>query len=103
MWAAAMNQRDGLLVMWNEACRTGMAHTAYGILLDLFSLWDALDDDPEAPISACQQAAFREDLMRVLGDEDGADLRYWRQLWEGDRAEFRRRALKHIEGRLSEW
>ena len=91
-----MQGRDGLVEMWDEACRTGMAHTAYGILLDLFSLWDALDDDPDAPALAEQQAGFREDLMRVLGDADGTELRCWRQLWDLDRGEFRRRALDRI-------
>lgn len=97
-----MSGRDSLLEMWDEACRTGMAHTAYGILLDLFSLWDALDDDPHAPISAAQQAAFREDLMRVLRDEDGTDLMNWRQLWGADRSEFERKALEHIEHLIAE-
>jgi len=97
-----MHRRDGLLEMWDEACRTGMAHTAYGILVDLFSLWDALDDDPEAPASADQQAGFREDLMRVLGDTDGTDLQHWRRLWECDRVEFQRRALERIECLIDE-
>jgi hypothetical protein len=91
-----MHGRDGLVEIWDEACRTGMAHTAYGILLDLFSLWDALDEDPDALSLAEQQAGFREDLMRMLGDTDGTQLRCWRRLWECDRVEFRRRALERI-------
>jgi hypothetical protein len=85
--------------MWDEACQTGMAHTAYGILLDLFSLWEAIDMDPQATISDDQQKRLREDLMRVLGDEDGTELLAWKRLWDGEHAEFERKALERI-GRL---
>ena len=95
-----MYQREGLVDMWDEACRTGMSHTAYGILVDLFMLWDALDDDPQALITSTQKAAFREDLMQVLGDDDGVGLRYWRHLWTSDRDEFQRRALEHINSTI---
>lgn len=97
-----MRGREGLLEMWDEACRTGMTHTAYGILVDLFLLWDALDDDADVLASECQQIGFREDLMRVLSDQDGTDLRCWRQLWASDRVEFQRRALDHIESLIEE-
>lgn len=88
-----MDDRDGLLAMWNEACRCGMAHTAHGILCDLFSLWDELDADPDAP---AHHPGFKEDLMQILGDADGWTLPDWRRLWLSDRDGFDRRAARRI-------
>ncbi len=71
--------------MWHDACRTGMAHTAYGILLDMFHLWKLLESDPASPATEHQVAGFKEDLMHILDDSNSEQLRLWRHLWHDDR------------------
>jgi len=85
--------REGLLTIWDEVCRSGMPNTAYGILCDLFTLWDELDADREA---RDPHPGFREDLMAMLGDADGWELADWRRLWRDDREAFDRRAAMRI-------
>jgi len=82
--------------MWREACRSGMAHTALGVLTDLFCLWDATERDPNAPATPEQSAALREDLMQMVGDTDGRTLAEWRRLWLSDPKNFSLRAAGRV-------
>lgn len=83
-----MPGEGGLRQMWSEACASGMFHTAYGILLDMFNLWDLLENDPESPATENHLVEFKENLMHILGDSDGAKLNHWRQLWHHNREAF---------------
>src|SRR5690349_2324320 len=87
-----MNDSAELSTIWDEACRRGLAHTAYGLLADLLTLWDdaedALEADPDAPDA---RPGLREALARMLGDADE-----WRRLWEKDQDEFDVRVAPRI-------
>ena len=94
---AGMDRQPGPKDLWNVACLTGMLHTAYGILFDMFTLWDLLETDPESPATEHQVASFKEELMHILDDRDGAQLREWRHLWQSDRYAFEKRAHRRIQ------
>lgn len=96
-----MKGEGGLRQMWREACATGMVHTAYGILLDMSSLWDLLENDPESPATENQRVRFKEDLMHILGDSDGEKLNHWRHLWRTDREAFYSQVHSVVENSTS--
>ena len=81
--------------MWDEACRAGMVHSAYGIILEMFELWDQLESDPSSPASEHQLAALKEDLMHILGEDDGIYPR-WREDWNDDMDVFVIRARDRV-------
>lgn len=94
-----MERRATLREMWDEACRSGMVHAAYGMLVDMFWLLDALENDPDPPATAAQFASIREDLMYLLGDNDGNG---WRYLWKQDAVAFEKRAWRRIQACVGE-
>jgi hypothetical protein len=92
-----MQPRATLREMWDEACRSGMVHAAYGMLVDMFWLLDALENDPDPPATEAQFAGIREDLMYLLGDNDGKQFSGWRELWKVDAEAFEKRAWQRIQ------
>lgn len=91
-----MDRQVGPRDLRNVVCLTGMTHTAHGILLDMFTLWDLIETAPDAPATEHQVAGFKEELMHILDDRDGEQLRDWRHLWQNDRDAFEDRAHRRV-------